>query len=295
MLAFGQTEAATSTDQTASVPPMLGIHWAKGAEPLLPARRSPNMTYHGGVIMPTANVTAIYWGPSWTSPGDKISGMTSWYQGFSNSNYAKTSDEYTGSNGQVGPTSSYAGQYIDTGAAGNGNNTSAILAEVCKEITSPDPSGNGYYPVYVDKTRGSNGYCAYHSVGTCHGIRVQFGFFFKLDGDAGCDPGDTSGLHSQGLAAIANVSGHELSEARTDPANPGRMVRLQWPGERRQVRMDLQRAAGDVLQRHQVEDPGRVVECGLHRRHRLPQQQRTERLPRRSLKKRRMRRSIFRG
>jgi hypothetical protein len=50
---------------------------------------------------------------------------------------------------------------------------------------------------------------------------VQFAFFFDLDGDAGCDPQDTSGLHSQGLAAIANVSGHELSEARTDPANPG--------------------------------------------------------------------------
>ncbi len=221
MLAFGQTDAATSTDQTSTVPPMLGIHWAKGAAPLLPPRRSPNMTYHGGVIMPTANVTAIYWGPSWTSPGDKISGMTSWYQGFSNSNYAKTSDEYTGSNGQVGAATSYAGQYVDTSTAGNGNNTSAILAEVCKEITSPDPSGNGYYPVYVDKTRGSNGYCAYHSVGTCHGVRVQFGFFFKLDGDPGCDPGDTSGLHSQGLAAIANVSGHELSEARTDPSNPG--------------------------------------------------------------------------
>jgi hypothetical protein len=202
---------------------MLGIHWAKGVNPeLAPARRSPNMTYHGGVIMPTANATAIFWGTSWANySGDKISGMDSWYQGFSNSNYAKTSDEYTGSNGQVGPTTSYAGHYIDTSAAGNGNNTSTILAEVCKMIANPDPSGNGYYPVYVDLGRGSNGYCAYHSVGTCHGVRVQFGFFFKLDGDAGCDPGDTSGLHSQGLAAIANVSGHELSEARTDPSNPG--------------------------------------------------------------------------
>ena len=37
----------------------------------------------------------------------------------------------------------------------------------------------------------------------------------------GCDPQDTSGLHSQGLAAIANVSGHELSEAMSDPASPG--------------------------------------------------------------------------
>jgi hypothetical protein len=50
---------------------------------------------------------------------------------------------------------------------------------------------------------------------------VQFAFFWKLDGDAGCDPLDRATTHSQGLAAIANVSGHELSEAMTDPASPG--------------------------------------------------------------------------
>jgi hypothetical protein len=45
---------------------------------------------------------------------------------------------------------------------------------------------------------------------------VQFAFFFKLDGDAGCDPQDPSTTHSQGLEALANVSGHELSETLTD-------------------------------------------------------------------------------
>lgn len=50
---------------------------------------------------------------------------------------------------------------------------------------------------------------------------VQFGFFFSLDGDPGCDPGDTSGWHSQGFAALANVSGHELSETLTDPDGGG--------------------------------------------------------------------------
>lgn len=227
MLAFGQSDTQVQPANRNSVePPMLGIQWAQGTPQdqmrQLPARRSPNMTYHGGVIMPTSNVTAIFWGRSWANySGDKISGMDSWYQGFGNSNYSRTSDEYTGSNGQVGPTLSYAGHYVDTSTATGGNNTSAILAEVCKMITNPDPTGNGYYPVYVDVTRGSAGYCAWHSAGTCGGHRVQFAFFFKLDGDAGCDPGDTSGLHSQGLAAISNVSGHELSEARTDPANPG--------------------------------------------------------------------------
>ena len=180
------------------------------------------MTYHGGKIMPTANTKAIFWGTSWnTYTGDKITGMDSWYTGFSTSNSAKTSDEYTGTNGQVGAMTTHEGHVIDSSASTGGNNTTTILNEVCKVITSPDPTGNGYYAVYTDTPRGGAQYCAWHSAGSCNGIPVQFAFFFKLDGDAGCDPQDTSGLHSQGLAALANVSGHELSEARSDPASPG--------------------------------------------------------------------------
>lgn len=231
--AFGQTagssqSASPDVIQTgAAEPPMLGIHWIRGFNPNprldeTPALRrgSPNMTYHGGPVMTSVVSEAIFWGPSWAShAGDKISGMDSWYLGFSNSNYANTSDEYTGSNGQVGSGLTHNGHLIDTSNAANGSSTSAILAEVCKVISSP--VSNGYYPVYVDVSRGNANYCAYHSAGTCKGVQVQFAFFFKLDGDGGCDPGDTSGQHSQGLAAIANVSGHELSEARTDPDSPG--------------------------------------------------------------------------
>jgi hypothetical protein len=47
--------------------------------------------------------------------------------------------------------------------------------------------------LYTDVPRGNTGYCAYHSSGSCGGVPVQFGFFFKLDGDPGCDPQDTSG------------------------------------------------------------------------------------------------------
>jgi hypothetical protein len=189
-------------------------------EPL--ARRSANMTYHGGKIMTTAVTKAIFWGTSWGSySGDKMTGIDTWYAGFSNSNYAKTTHEYTGSNGTVGFTTTHQGHVVDTTAASGGGNTNAILAEVCKVITTPDAAGNGYYAVYTDLPRGNAGYCAWHSAGTCGGKPVQFAFFWKLDGDAGCDPKDTSGLHSQGLAALANVSGHELAEAMTDPASPG--------------------------------------------------------------------------
>jgi hypothetical protein len=222
LLVFGQENDRSSDD---SQPPKnAGIDWAKGAQPENGlTRRSPNMTYHGGKIMTTAIIKSIFWGTTWgTYNGDKITGMDSWYNGFSGSDYAKTVDEYTGLSGTiVGATTTYQGHVIDTTASTGGGNTAAILAEVCKVINdAPDASGNGYYPVYTDTARGSAKYCAWHASGTCPGSKavVQFAYFFKLDGDAGCDPGDTSGLHSQGLAAIANVSGHELSEARSDPS-----------------------------------------------------------------------------
>ena len=181
---------------------------------------NPNMTYHGGVIMPTATVKTIFWGTSWSGSDPKIAGLQSFYTGFNQSHYAITSDEYTGSNGQVGPTVSLLSPVVDNTKASGGGSTSAILAEACKEFTGPN-DGTAYYAVYTDLPRGHAGYCAWHSSGTCGGTTVRFAFFWKLDGDAGCDPQDTTTGNPQGLAALANVSAHELSEARTDPGSPG--------------------------------------------------------------------------
>jgi hypothetical protein len=227
-------EATTSPVEDLTVhgaPPMLGIHWTRdnaGARQAR-ARTSANMTYHGGKIMPTAVSKIIFWGPSWANAsyvGDKITGLDAWYTGHNGSNYAATSNEYTGTNGAVGSGGLvHQGHIIDTGKAAGGGKTANILAEVCKQVTAgaivPDPAGNGYYAVYTDVKRGTAGYCAWHSYGTCGGTPVQFAFFFDLTGDSGCDPADTTTGHSQGLAALASVTAHELAEARTDPATPG--------------------------------------------------------------------------
>jgi hypothetical protein len=182
-----------------------------------------NMLWHNGAIMTTSHVQPIYWGTSWGASsfvGDKQTGLNAFYAGYSNSGYAKTSDEYTGSNGQVGPANSVTADVVDTTAApSRAPSTTAVLGEVAKYFPNPDPSG--YYAVYVDTKRGNTGYCAWHSAGTINGQPVTFAFFFNLDGDPGCDPGNNVSGHSQGLAALANVSAHELSEARTDPANGG--------------------------------------------------------------------------
>src|SRR5437016_7209550 len=45
---------------------------------------------------------------------------------------------------------------------------------------------------------------------------IQVAYMPNLDGIAGCDPGDTSTGHSAGLAALGNVTSHELrSEEHT--------------------------------------------------------------------------------
>jgi hypothetical protein len=175
---------------------------------------------HGGPVMHNSATRVIFWGASWansTFVQDKFSGLDTFYSGVGSSTYLGTTTEYTDGSGHVGTASSYAGHVIDTSAApSNGSQTAPILTEVCK-IVGANAVSNGYYPVYVDQPRGNANFCAWHSWGTCNGVPIQFAFFFNLDGDPGCDPQDNSGLHSQGLAALANVSGHELSEALTDP------------------------------------------------------------------------------
>ena len=214
------SDALTAQGEHGSAePPMRGIHWARGQAGAHHGGGSSLMTLHGGNVLPSISVKAIFWGTTWgTYSGDKLTGLDSFYLGVGGSNYAGTTTEYAGENGvHVGTAVSYGGHLVDTSPApSRAPATSVILNEVCKVIGTP-PTANLYYPVYVDTPRGNANYCAWHSWGSCNGVPVEFGFFFSLDGDPGCDPQDTSGLHSQGLTALANVSGHEFSETTTDP------------------------------------------------------------------------------
>jgi hypothetical protein len=221
VLAFGATGVAAARPDSGFAPlDAQGVVHARGGARVAPAGTSPNLLWHGGQIMTSSVVRPIFWGSGWSNPGDKITGLDKFYGGVGASSYMNTNTEYTGTNGQVGTGVTFGGHLMDTsGAPRKAPRVSAVLAEVAKMITNP--VANGYYPVYIDQPRGHAGYCAWHSYGSIKGVPVQFGFFFRLDGDAGCDPGDPGTIHSQGLEALANVSGHELSEAVTDPRNGG--------------------------------------------------------------------------
>jgi len=180
------------------------------------------LAWHNGPVMHSTTVAPIYWGSNWSNTsftGDKVTGLDYVYSHVGGSGYAHTNSEYYDGSGNVNTTSiSKASNVIDTSATPSGApSTGQVLAEVAT-ATNNRPTANAYYPVYSDQPRGNAGYCAWHSSGTINGIRVQFGFFFNLDGDPGCDPQAPTNLgHSQGLSALANVTGHELSEMLTDP------------------------------------------------------------------------------
>lgn len=203
-------------------PPMLGVHYARNAKPGGGARTSPLLQYHGGLVQ-TSNslVNPIYWGASWSSSNPKIGALDGFYTAAGGTAYMGTNTEYTNSSGQhVSASVSFVGHTIDSSVATKtAPSTSAVLAVVARNF--PNPTAGAYYPVYSDQPRGNAGYCAWHSWGYVGTTPVQFGFFFNLDGDSGCDPNDTISGHSQGVAALGNVTGHELSEMVTDPWGQG--------------------------------------------------------------------------
>jgi hypothetical protein len=213
--------AADAAGPSINAGPQAGIVWTHGltnAAGHAARTSSPNLIPHGGPVMTsTTEVFPIFWGSSWPSyGGDEITGIDSFYRGVGNSTYARTNTEYTSSSGHVSPDVRANAPVTDGSAAPTrAPQTSEILAEVAKKYPSPTP--NAYYPVYIDQPRGHAGYCAWHSTGTINGVTVQFAFFFELDGDPGCDPQNPATTQSQGLEALGNVTGHELSEMLTDP------------------------------------------------------------------------------
>jgi hypothetical protein len=224
----GTFAALAATAALADPPPALfaggtnGIVFAHGAHGNPHHGSSPQLTNHGGNVMSSgADVTPIFWGSSWTDTNTKVTGIDSFYAGVGGTAYAHTNGEYTGASGPVSTVVSSRTHLLDTDAASSGApSTGQVLAIVAAKIGN-NAVANGYYPVYSDQKRGHAGYCAWHSWGTIGTTPVQFAFFFNLDDDAGCDPVDTQSGHIQGLAALGNVSGHELSEALTDPRGAG--------------------------------------------------------------------------
>ena len=144
----GSGELSSARD----VEPAMHVHWARGHEAHANGGNrfnSANMSYHGGPIMQNTVVEPIFWGTTWpTYTGDKISGMDLWYSGINGTEYARTTDEYTQSNGaRVTSSIAYTSRtyVVDGTAAPSG--APATDAEVRRVVLA----GKGLMPSFAGR------------------------------------------------------------------------------------------------------------------------------------------------
>lgn len=193
------------------------LQYQKGAKPGGGGGGSPLMTFHGGTVLTATKTEAIFWG-DWSNPGDIITGIDSFFGGWGGSGMAGDSTEYSGTNGQVTATSTYLGHVLDPSTAPKrALSTNGAVAEACA-ITGNAPDPSAVYFIYTSTGAGHVNYCAWHSWGSCsNGAPIQVAYMPNITGITGCDPQSDITNESQGLAALVNVTSHELSEATTDP------------------------------------------------------------------------------
>ncbi|MDE1885765.1 MAG: hypothetical protein KGH92_07650, partial [Xanthomonadaceae bacterium] len=153
---------------------------------------------------------------------DIQSGMATFFNGFSASSIANASTEYYGTtNGYVSGKTSNGAVYFDTNPPKRALSTSSAVAEACK-ISNNNPDPNAVYFIFTSTGAGHVSYCAWHSWGSCsNGAPVQVAYMPNISGVSGCNPNSTVSGQSEGLAALANVTSHEYSEAITDPRGTG--------------------------------------------------------------------------
>ena len=234
VLAQSDTSKNTGANNKSPELRQLGKHLAKGqADQHAGSYGGSNpLLFHAGgtVVSSTTEVHPIYWGPKWADSAfvnDKIAGLALFYAGAS-SHYLSTNTEYTGSTGLhtadliVEPDPEHP--YIDSAHAAPTGDVQpiAVLNEVCSVVGS-DVKRHAYYPVYVDSPRGSVGYCAYHSSGTCaNGTPVDFAFFLT-------STATEAAIRSTPRPGIVKVSRRSRTSRGTSCRN-GRRIPSAMPG-----------------------------------------------------------------
>ena len=128
----------------------------------------PPLLDHGGPVLPSSKVWAIYWGPSMDFPADLQPAMASLLGGLNKSPYLATVQEYMRG---ADVSTSYLGAIADGSAPpAKAPRTSDVAAEVCKLFPSPDPTT--LYIVFTSNAPNIN-YCAWHDRATCNGVPIQ--------------------------------------------------------------------------------------------------------------------------
>ena len=171
------------------------------------------LTDHGGRLLPTAHLYAIWWGPAAGFPSDAVSGLTSFFNGIGNSGYLGVARQYL------------RGAAVSTGSVTNladgtrppSQVTAATLGAEVGRLTRQKPDPLGIYFVFTSNFPTGANFCAWHDAATVGGRRIAVAYMPNTSSAPGCDAGNQFGLPwSAGTRSLANVTAHELLETITD-------------------------------------------------------------------------------
>lgn len=186
-----------------------------------------NLSYHGGPVIHTAKVVAIFWGSEWSGSGAATaSHITGFFQNFGTTGEYKVITQYGDSGGNVNATSIDTTSFLDGSAPPANVTDSAVQGEVARYIDANqggvgDPST--VYEVFLPSTSyaslGSSTscggpnlqFCAYHSDFIHNGVDVKYSSM-PYPGCGGCQ--------WTGFSVAQNFdhfSCHETRETVTDP------------------------------------------------------------------------------
>ena len=191
---------------------------------------------------------AIFLGDAWSSPLfalDKIEGIDTFLQGWDGSEYSEVLWEYwIGASvlpdqqeqnhlGRVPVQLGYVGyhitpEHLTSTPPSTGGQPPIGLAEVCRglatgEYATPRSGTSSYFLIYPSiHPPTESGLCAAHgnftcTTGTSKGASFDYAVIYNADSYAACDVDDQQTGHSQGLAAIANVTARAIADEVTDP------------------------------------------------------------------------------
>jgi hypothetical protein len=135
-----------------------------------------NIVFHGGPVLLTAKVVAIFWGPSWGgSDGATMTHLTNFFTQFGTTGEYAVITQYTDASGNhINPVGSLLTRsFWDSSTPPTNASDSVVQGEVSKYIDT-QLGGNGdtstVYEVFLPATS----YASYGSADSCGGPNLQF-------------------------------------------------------------------------------------------------------------------------
>jgi len=186
-----------------------------------------NISYHGGPVIHTVKVVAIFWGAEWQGSGaTTASHITGFFNNFGTTGEYNVITQYSDGSGHINAGSINTSTWYDTSAPPTNATDSAVQGEVRKYINTFQGGvgdSSTVYEVFLPSTSyasfgtsdscgGPNlVFCAYHSNFSFNGVDVKY---------SSMPYPSCGGCQSTGFSVAQNFdhfSCHETREAVTDP------------------------------------------------------------------------------